>query len=134
MKRVADEERAGNRPARRADLQLFELDCAREELVADIARALSQAAMGDTCPGPLAPGTLAFLEDLSQTLEPACLELVLDSFARVDDPYNLFRGYAPSTALQLIGEKTILASADERVAQISQLLFNHRAAGPGFFM
>jgi hypothetical protein len=63
---------------------------------------------------------LSFLDDLSRTLDPFCLELVLDAFAYSLGPSSFRRSF---TVQRLVigasGESAVLSATDERANQIS---------------
>jgi hypothetical protein len=110
-----------------------------ERIMQDISRYLQVAAddplgQEDFVPQPLAPETVAFLLEQERTPDPAGLLIVLDAFARASEE---FHGVVPiggdSEDVELVMEDAVLQATDERVAELSRVLFDHEAAGPLFF-
>jgi hypothetical protein len=67
-------------------------------------------------------------------LTPCSMSFLLDCYARAGVT-DRFDGHFPLDlrSLKVINESNVSRASDEVVAQVAQLLFNHRCAGPDFF-
>jgi hypothetical protein len=146
--------------ARGADwAELLQSPLVCEELAAAVARCVAHRAKAERG-WPTSPDTIAFLKELSQTLEPVGLRLVLDGFARAraeeeerlladvnsseeeavlatwdEEPAFLFHGVVGVGVedIDLLSEASVSGLTNELVVEVSHLLLEHEAAGPQFF-
>jgi hypothetical protein len=135
--------------------ELLQSPLVREELTSAVARCVARRARGGKGEQGrrASQDTIAFLKELSRTLEPAALRLVLDGFAiaRAEDTqirrelhalgvdveeHYLFHGLVDVGVerIDLLTEASVSGLTDERVVELSQLMLEHEAAGPPFFL